>query len=296
MEDLMQKIVSNSATEQEKIQFESWLASNSENQQSFEDFKALWSFLGHGELISDVDADASWEKFVAANTSTSKKSFGFMRIAATLLVLLTMGGFFYFSGGKTTFSKKQFGKKGNPTQIKHEVNYAGISGIEVKNLEKSLKKFQKKKDTSFQFNEMILEDSSVATISESSVLKVLDQSPKQPRIASLSGAGLFDIKPTNQDFVLETEQLKIKVQGTKFNVITPTETYNFVEISVEEGFMEVEEKENPNNKITITSNEKYLFDVEKKEFIKVSVPSATLPKSKWNSVMDKLFKKNNYKH
>jgi ferric-dicitrate binding protein FerR (iron transport regulator) len=80
---------------------------------------------------------------------------------------------------------------------------------------------------------------------------------------------MFDIKPQDKDFVLETEELKIIVQGTKFNIDAATEENKFVVITVEEGFMQVFEKENPENKISISSNQKYVYDVENHKFSEI---------------------------
>ena len=55
--------------------------------------------------------------------------------------------------------------------------------------------------------------------------------------------------------------------------------------------MEVFEKANPSNKVNISSNQKYLYDVEKHLFILQPAAESTEKSSKWQKLMDKIFKK-----
>lgn len=288
MHETIHNVLSGNASEAEQIAFASWLSESEENRSAFEQQKAFWDLLGHGRLEEEIDSNESWARFVAKQTPSNTRSLWYYVAAIAVLVLLAAA--YFYPNQSLTESKYVAQQIDLNTTPSNEVEERSTSSIPT-TFKTALKKFQKRNDTTIQFAEVDLTDSSVATITNTSVLKVLDQSPKQSRIASLSGAGLFDIKSTEQDFVLETEHLKIKVQGTKFNVITPTEQYNFVEITVDEGVMEVSEKANPTNKVTITSQQKYIFDVEKRQFVNVSTPAST---SKWKRFVKKLFKNTNY--
>ncbi len=299
MDNLINKSISGNASPEELLELKAWIAASEENSKYYEQQVLIWELVGKAKKNPQPDVDAAWERFTAKKEEqelivlpAARSNAMIYRIAAVLIVLLMSGTLFmlFYKPGpsqKTQLSKQEqqddFKPSQTPVQIAEHQDPKQQPTVNIK-------RYQKRKDTVYS-EQIDLIDSSYAKITNNSVLKILDHTPNQPRIASLSGAGLFDIKPLDKDFILETEELKIKVQGTKFNVQTATEEYKFVEISVEEGFMEVFEKANPSNKVNISSNQKYLYDVEKHLFILQPAAESTEKSSKWQKLMDKIFKK-----
>lgn len=299
MDNLINKAISGNATPEELVSLKHWIMASEVNRKRYEQQVLIWELVGKAKKSPEPDTAAAWERFTAMKDEkeivlpAARDNGMIYRIAAVFIVLLTAGTLlmlFYKANpsGASQLSKDdqhEVRKPVNtPVQIAASQDPKQVPAV-------NLKRYQKREDSVYS-EQINLIDSSYAKITDNSVLKFLDHTPNQPRIASLSGAGLFDIKPLDKDFILETEELKIKVQGTKFNVKTATEAYRFVEISVEEGFMEVCEKENPSNKVNISSKQKYLYDVEKHVFIQQSIGEDAEKPSKWKKLVDKIFKKN----
>ncbi len=292
IDNIISKILSGNGTESDKVILTKWIEESEENNNIYKQRLLLWQFVGKVEKTPEVNIVAAWEKFNLNKENYTKKenkSYFYYKIAAVFIVLLVSASMIFMFNSSSSLNKNQdFSAEGTSVQkIKsNTINFASNNN-KSSEIISNLKKFQKRKDTSLT-HEIALEDSSVALISKTSVLSFLNNSESHTRIASLSGAGLFDISPVDKDFVLETEQLKIIVQGTKFNITTANEDTKFVEISVEEGFMEVSEKLNPSNKINISSNQKFIYDIEKHTFIEVKSKATT----KWQRFIKK-FQKNN---
>ncbi|MES2588148.1 MAG: FecR family protein [Bacteroidota bacterium] len=292
IDTIITKVLSGNGSDADNIILNNWIEESEDNKTIYNQRLLIWQFVGKVKKNPEVNMIAAWEKFNSNKDLQEKaknKSFFYYKIAAIFIVLLTSASLIYLftvsslDNNNTHFAKNLSIKNDNNNAL----NFATISEKSEPNKIK-VKHYAKRKNTSYT-HEIVLQDSSSATITKSSVLSFLNNSESHTRIASLSGAGLFDIKPQDKDFVLETAELKITVQGTKFNIKTATEESKFVEISVEEGFMEVFEKENPSNKITITSNQKYIYDIEKHIFTESTQEIEA--SSKWKKFINKIFKK-----
>lgn len=268
---LISKIITDNANSEEQIAFQNWLAASTDNQKYFESQKLIWDLVESNKIVPTVDVNAAWNKFNLLKEEPKIipiRSFLIYKIAAVFIVLLasTLLLFLFVeneSGKQFAAQKKVELKEAKELQNKIEIAETNKESNFVE-----ITRFHKKKD-SVKTHEVYFPDNSVAQLEEKSEIKLINFNPNQTRIASLSGAGMFDIKPQDKDFVLETEELKIIVQGTKFNIDAATEENKFVVITVEEGFMQVFEKENPENKISISSNQKYVYDVENHKFSEI---------------------------
>lgn len=298
MDNLINKVISGNASKEEKDLLDNWIMASEENGKYYERQLFIWELIGKAKKpVPEVNVAAAWERFQAKQENVllvpMRRSSLILRIAAVFVVLLMAGGIYLFFSKPGQENATHFAKKDGHSVLKTDKNAiqsAQNNKPEQDNVAR-LNRYQKRNDSVFS-EQIDLVDSSYAKITDNSVLKILNHTPNQPRIASLSGAGLFDIKPLDKDFILETEELKIKVQGTKFNVKTATEEYKFVEISVQEGFMEVFEKANPSNRINISSNQTYLYDVERHQFTLQSGGENSNKTSKWKTLVNKIFKQN----
>lgn len=295
-ESLIVKVISGNADPSEIHVLEKWIAESEDNRLYYNQQVLLWDLLGKTKPASEGDLDHAWKNFVLKTEKAQKKNTYFIhKIAALFIILLVSSSlFFIFNNNEVQLaqqnpSKKQIKINLPPSTkkgyIEYDLSTTPKDGIKL------TKKTEEEEDF-FEFsNERVTIDSSVVKVSPKTTLNFLDHTPNQPRISSLSGAGLFDIKPKDKDFVLETDELRIKVQGTNFNIKTATEDYQFVEISVEEGFMEVSEKLNPDNKVTISSKQKFIYDIEKHLFIETTVKTEV--SSKWKKFIHKVFNTKN---
>lgn len=293
--ELIGKVISGNASEVEIRELNSWISESADHQKIYDEQLLLWQFLGKSEKKIDPaasDVDAAWARFnqkkdlIAAPVPVAKIKYLRFKIAAAIVVLLAVGSLATYM----MYADHQINPKQNIAKVDPKINpnpeppqISKLEPQEPKNVKyhKSLKR----KD-SLVFREVIMPDSSQAILSGNSMLKFLNFQSDQPRIASLSGAGFFNIKPADQDFILETEEITIRVQGTKFSVKTATEEKHYIEISVEDGFMEVAEKANPSNKITVTAQQSYIYDIDTHQFKQVNFDSKS--DSRWKKFVNKI--------
>jgi ferric-dicitrate binding protein FerR (iron transport regulator) len=296
MQDLIVKHISgNSSPEEDQILFD-WINADTKHLSEFNAQKKIWDlFDDHNNTLPEISVENAWVNFndKLYKESTKNKRFFIFKIAAVFIVLLISGTFILnFKPQNKNNSIAAKSKNNTPpainqiiTKVINTENEVNLNSIPKKN--KGIISPNLKSLDSTLIHKYTLIDSSTALLTSTSVLTALDQSPHQNRLVSLSGAGLFDIKPSTKNFQLETEELIIKVQGTKFNVQKSTVYDNVIEISVEEGVMDVQDKSNSSNLITITANQTYHFDKTTHQF---KLVSSTEEKSK-KSVFYKIFQK-----
>lgn len=268
--ELITKVLSGNASPLETKELNDWLAKSEENRRCFNQLQLMWHFVGSAKKETNPNVDTAWSKFVDKKEQLIQKPSKIIyKIAAVLIVILTSGAIgsylLFNSQNKTlsTIAKVIVPKEKITTTNKLEVD-VNLSEPEI--LKTRFKKHTKRKDSSSSFLEYVLVDSSTVKLNTNSALTFLDYSPNHSRVASLVGAGVFDIKPSSQLFILETDHIIIHVEGTKFNINDANNENPFVEIYVEEGSMDVFDKENLNNSISLTSGQKYLFDIQNRTF------------------------------
>lgn len=299
IENIIQKAVSGNASKAEMHQLNGWLRLSEKNRKMYDEQLLLWQFMGKAKksVDTDVDVNAAWERFALKKEEASKETpFSWYKIAAVVFVILTAGVIGSYLFVNNFNDKPVIQAKKNP----QTVSPADSAVVQVADNNETPTSTIRKKRTKQQFEDegftvKILPDSSQVTLAPNSVLNFLNFTPEQ-RVVSLAGAGFFNLKPMNQDFVIETKELIIRVEGTKFNIKTESEEYKFIELYVEEGSMEAYEIGNPSNKVVLTSSESYIYDVEKHQFFQLNKVEKT--DSKWKRFVNKIskpFKKKNKK-
>mgnify|MGYP005989194107 CR=1 FL=1 len=297
MDHIVQKAISGNASNKELTELNAWLKVSDENRKFYDEQLLLWQFTGavKKKNTNQVDVNAAWEQFALIKDEEDQKSgFVFYRIAAVLIVMLLAGGVgMYLYKNKIELTPVMQAKAPiiNPVvtdtiPVQVAENMEGPKPVVVR------KKRKKKNVVVDDFQELVLPDSSSITLAKNSVLEFLDYTPEQ-RVVSLAGAGFFNLKPLNQDFVIETKELAIRVEGTKFDIQTETKDHAFIDLYVEEGRMVAYEIANPSNKVILTSNEGYIYDIKKHEFIEVKKVSAGV--TRWKRFMSKFSKSNKKK-
>jgi transmembrane sensor len=273
IDNIITKIISGNSSPEDQKELTIWLNKSEENKLYFEEQKKLWNIIEKKEINFEINTEKAWEKFNLSKDSQiqeKERRYIFLKIAAVFIVLLSSTLLLFLFADKNQTKQLSENRKIEQKQTKSNVEKNAVYLSE--NSSPLVHKFYpKRRDTVFN-KEIILPDSSIAIISKESKINLIDFNKSETRIASLFGAGMFDIKPKDKDFVLETEELKIIVQGTKFNIQEIDDKNNLIEISVEDGYMEVFEKENLNNSVKISSNEKYVYNTLDKTFTKISSP------------------------
>ncbi|TNE55415.1 MAG: hypothetical protein EP338_03880 [Bacteroidetes bacterium] len=300
IEHIIQKAISGNASESESNALKIWLDQSEENRVYYEEQLLLWKFAGVAKKKGpSVNVQSAWERFEEAQKEeeSRKSGFAWYRIAAVLIVFLIAGGlaFYFYQDDVTPIKKFQAKTEITPPVVKKtarvepQIESSQEDSIVPVVKKRRIRKKKAEQETTFQ--DVFLPDSSLVKLANNSVLDFLDYTQEQ-RVVSLSGAGFFNVKPMNQDFVIETKQLMIRVEGTKFDVQTETEDHPFIDLFVEEGRMVAYEIANPSNKVVLTSNEAYIYDIKTHEFIPVKVPEDI---SRWKQFVNKIFKKKNKK-
>jgi transmembrane sensor len=169
------------------------------------------------------------------NLSLRKRMAWAISIAATILLLATIGGLFYF----------------NTNKIFQETYTQNISP-----------KGQK--------SQVILPDGTTVYLNSGTILKYNNFFGKRNRNVEMAGEAYFEVsKNLELPFTILTKEVKIKVTGTKFNVMAYPED-DYVETIVSEGKVTVSEIEGQSSYV-LTANQKASYYKPSKEFVKAEV-------------------------
>lgn len=115
--------------------------------------------------------------------------------------------------------------------------------------------------TRIHFN---LPDGSTGWLNSSSTLKYCGNFLDQRQL-SLSGEAFFDVvKDRNRPFVVKTNEIEVKVLGTRFNIASYDNEHN-VEVVLEEGSLILKNRIN-NNSISLNPNDLVLFNKQNNDF------------------------------
>jgi transmembrane sensor len=293
IEELINKVISGNATPLETKQLNDLLAVSEENQKLFDEQQLVWNVVGASKKQTEVDVDLAWSKFLNSKEQISEKPTRILyKIAAILIVLLTAGsiGSYIFLNNQNksfTFIAKEITPK--TKEINSNKNTRLNNQTEVTSSKSYFSKIKQNERENDAFLEYVLLDSSTVKLENKSALTFLEYSPNHSRVASLVGAGVFNIKSSSQLFILETDDIVIHVEGTKFNVSSATTENPYVEIYVEEGAMDVYDKQNMDNSVSLSAGQKYTFNTITRTF--KAIDSLTKEKSKWRRFWNKFNKK-----
>lgn len=208
MDELLVKYLANEATPPEQDMVEAWISSSEANRHYFHHFQLIWDESRQLAATTTVDENKAWQKFQrrikkeeTQKTTTSR--FGWWSIAASILII---AGAAWFIGSILK------NKRNQTTEV---LNIASINEV--------------KKDT--------LPDGSIATLNKHTVLSYPVSFKGKTRNVKLNGEAFFNVKPDKEKpFVIDVNNVQIKVVGTSFNV----RSYNGItEVIVETGIVQV---------------------------------------------------------
>jgi len=192
----------NEANADEQEQVRQWLAVDSGNLAYYNQIKKIWEDSRQLAIATTVDENKAWQRFQQKihPAPVQRKSFGWIRIAASILVIVGVGLLTYL----IIFNQPA-------KELTVIAQQAALN------------------DT--------LPDQSVVTINKSSSISYLSKFKGDTRQVKLNGEAFFNITPNKEKpFVVSVNDVQITVVGTSFNVKSVNGN---TEVVVESGIVKV---------------------------------------------------------
>lgn len=236
IDDLIGKVLSNEATQEETAQVESWRKASAENEKYYADMQLIFAKAATNQVKVDFDADAAWKKVQKhlRKTKTVSKTISInwqpLRIAAGIVVLVTAGifTFRYFNQTKTQ-------------------TLAFVSQNKIV--------------------ENTLPDSSIVTLNKNSSIEFKYDPKEKTRKVKLKGEGFFDVKHEEEKpFVIEAEEALIRDIGTSFNIRSYPDK-DTIEVVVQTGIVQFYTLKDPG--MMINAGETGIYSKRGKFFAKL---------------------------
>jgi ferric-dicitrate binding protein FerR (iron transport regulator) len=189
---LLAKYFAGEANPEEAMAVSDWLEVSQENRNQFHESEKVWS-LGKGVSNPAMAKELAWKDL--QNSFQEKRGLNFyFKIAASILLAVSAGLTIYFLNRP-----------------------AEALAWETKS-------------TQNEVSSLTLPDSSVVTMNRGSTLKWVRNFGDSTRKIELTGEAFFDVAhDESRPFLVETEDVKLKVLGTAFNVMT-TDTSTVAEV------------------------------------------------------------------
>ena len=187
IDELLAKRLAGEAAPQEEQVIEAWLQESADNMLYFEGLQRLWEQAPLSRTVRPVDTESALRKVKTqlqpATTTLTAKVIPMSRwiSAAAAALVLAVAAVFFFR---------------NPSDIQEQQIAATTNTLT---------------DT--------LTDGSVVVLNRNSGLRIAGNFNKNERRMRLSGEAYFAVAPDREKpFVIEVQQLEVKVVGTEFNV------------------------------------------------------------------------------
>jgi transmembrane sensor len=234
--DLISKYLSKQTdTGEERLLFE-WIEKDKQNQQQFEEFKKAWdiSVKHFDSEVNDIDLDKEWSKMELEmtepkindlNKEAKKHKFNWLRIAASITVLIMIGsGLYYFFSPKETILS------------------ADNNMVENK-----------------------LSDGTQITLNHHSSITFSDDFNKEYRKVKLKGDAYFKVhSDEKRPFIIGVGELNIEVVGTSFYVSNLINSSD-IQIIVQSGIVKTYPYKNKSEPVLVHAGENVVYDVKKFE-------------------------------
>ncbi|MBN1999396.1 TonB family protein [candidate division KSB1 bacterium] len=232
---LCTKALQDALTFKEKQQLEIWLAESPENRRLYNDLQQTWRMSGQLEIPLYDDMEQQWNFFkgrtVHARNSVSRRSF-FTRIAETSVwngPVLRRTGFAVAA------------------VILALVLIRPISHRQTENIQ-LITETSNNRHQSVEFS-----DGSTALMNSGSRIEYSKHFSDSSRIVFLKGEAFFNVRQDIRPFLVITENARIRVMGTQFNVWARDEETRIV---VKSGRVKFGNRKNTVEPVTLTQNTK----------------------------------------
>lgn len=262
--NLIDKYLSNEATEQEVHTLFEWIEASEENKKHFIDTKKIWVLATLSQVIST-------ENNPVIGIKPKNKAVSYLKYAAVFLFLMGLTKLAFNFNQKTKLAKEivleladgklEYITKNNQTTL---VNDQGE--LIAKKFPNQIIYFGKVKDQAVVYNtikipygktfRLTLSDGSVVRLNSGTTLRYPEQfGINGNRKVYLTGEAFFEVaKDKKHPFIVTTNQVEVEVLGTKFNVSAYPETPT-VNSTLVEGSIKMSENINKLNSILLEPNQ-----------------------------------------
>jgi len=228
-EELIVRYLTGNASATETQQLEKWVKADKKNKKQFLEYKHSWQFMhstnvtfdtkkAWGSIENSLLAEEDAPKVISIHEKKTNR-YVIYRLAASVVVLMSLAIVLYFLLNRSG-----------------EVELMAADTI---------------------ISEELIDGSEI-TLNINSTLTVLKDFNVKHRQVKLAGDAFFDIIPDKEKpFIINTDELNIKVLGTSFYV-NSREKASIVEVMVKSGHVSV--SRGNNEYITLTAGEKGTFD------------------------------------
>lgn len=211
-------------------------------QEHFEELEKVSLYLSGNQFVENINIEQRWEEFETAIAPKVRKIYlkSFWRIAASILLplLLILGGRYYYQKEQNSdisiVNRKNdavqiimadgrkmeitSGKKVAVGSLVFDIDSASIKGNHI-DLGQQTEKLNTLQVPSGRDYSITLPDGSRVFMNAASILKFPTDFKGKERVVHLEGEAYFEVaKRPDQPFYVYTNQMKIQVTGTKFNV------------------------------------------------------------------------------
>ncbi|TAJ15340.1 FecR family protein [Marinilabiliaceae bacterium JC017] len=232
--DLLAKKMAGELNSEEEEMMNQWRSQNSENEKDFNEVKKLWGETKYARELDAVNTDGAWNK---VQQKMRRKPANLYRqrmlwsVAASVAVIMGLLIGDWIWKGKDKFIEQ--------TVVIAENNMQQIT----------------------------LADGTDVSINGGTTFMYPQQFEGQTRTVKLDGEAFFKVtRDKDVPFVIETNDLVVKVLGTSFNVKS-YKGMNVAEVIVESGSVEVSLEGNRENRVVLSAGEKALFNRETQSLI-----------------------------
>ncbi len=234
----LKKYIKGDASPEEKKSIIEWIRKDKKHQKQFNLLKAQY-VAATLDSLNTTDVNESYQRF--SSKKTKKKTYYYTAIVASVMMPFLLLYFY------SSFS--------NNDLIVNTTNYLKF-GTRTVSTEHG------------GFKTVILPDGSTIVLNANSSISYPKEFTDSLRKVTLIGEAFFDIKRNiNKPFIVEAENLKIKVLGTSFNVKSYPKDEK-IETTLVTGKVEVHKQNIEQNPIVLEPSERAVFD-KKKSNIKV---------------------------
>lgn len=262
--NLIDKYLSNEATEQEVQTLFEWIEASEENKKQFINAKKAWA-------IATLSGTIESETTPVISIKPKNKTTSYLKYAAVFVALLGLTKLAFDFNQKTKLSKEIVLELGNGTieyiTKNNQTTLVNDQGEMI--AEKKLNEiiyFGKVNDNKVVYNtlnvpygktfKITLSDGSVVSLNSGTILRYPEQfGINGNRKVYLTGEAFFEVtKDKKHPFIVNTNQVDIEVLGTKFNVSAYPETPT-VNSTLVEGSIQMSETNNKSNIILLQPNQ-----------------------------------------
>ena len=207
-DDLLVKHLLGEASPEEEKAVNEWMNENATHREYYNQFKKIWDQSKAIAAESTVDVNKAWQRFQnrfatqhESPKSLKRNRFSWMRIAASVILVVGLGVITYFLVNQTPETKEMIAQSGQNILV----------------------------DT--------LPDGSVITLNKKSTVTYPSKFKGNKRAIALKGEAFFNVTPDkNKPFVISVNDVEVTVVGTSFNI--KSENGN-TEVVVETGIVQV---------------------------------------------------------